>query len=109
MSERNSELNARDNEMAQRIAKTLNESTESFDTETRAQLMMARHRALTHSRNKRAALAMALAASVLALVAAPWMLRQHASPESVDDVTYLSVEPEMLADMEMLAAIGEVQ
>ncbi|MFT3930054.1 MAG: hypothetical protein QM709_07120 [Spongiibacteraceae bacterium] len=102
-----SELNASDAELAQRIAKTLDSSTDSFDAETRAQLAMIRHRALASTRKKRIAGAVALAASVLAVIATPWMLRQQAQEKHTEDLAYLSVEPEMLADMDMLLAIGE--
>lgn len=102
-----SELSASDAELAQRIAKTLDSSTDSFDAETRAQLTMIRHRALASTRNKRIAGAVALAASVLAVIATPWMLRQQAQEKHTEDLAYLSVEPEMLSDMDMLLAIGE--
>lgn len=104
------DLSKRDAELAQRIARTLDESTSvaAFDADTRTQLAMARHRALTRTRKQRFA-AVALAASILALAATPWMLRQPASKNTTDDVAYLSVDPEMLADMDMLEAIGEAQ
>ena len=101
-------VSARDAELAQRIAQTLDASTAAFDADTRAHLAMMRHRALARTRNQRIA-TVALAASVLALVAMPWLLRQQPHEKTVDEAAYLSVDPEMLADMDMLAAIGETQ
>lgn len=109
------DLNARDAELAQRIAKTLDDSTDTFDSEAREQLAMLRHRVLSqHSelsrtRRQRFVGAVALAASILALIATPWMLRHQAQEKSAEDMAYLSVEPEMLEDMDMLLAIGEPQ
>lgn len=100
-------LSARDAELAQSIAKTLDDSIDAFDADTRAQLAMMRHRALENTRRKHIIGTVALAASVLALVATPWMLRQQTQTQSGEDLAYLSVEPEMLADMDMLLAIGE--
>lgn len=102
------DLNKRDAELAQRIAQTLDASTDALDADTREQLVMIRHRALEHTRKRRVVGAVALAASVLALAAMPWMLRQP-HEKVVDDIAYLSVDPEMLADMDMLEAIGESQ
>ncbi len=104
-----SDLNKTDAELAQRIAQTLDDSANAFDADARTQLTMIRHRALANTRKKRIAGAVALAASVLALVATPWMLRQQAQEKNPGDLAYLSVEPEMLADMDMLLAIGELQ
>lgn len=105
----NDELSVPDAELAQRIARTLDDSTDAIDADTRAQLAMLRHRALSRTRHQRFAGAVALAASVLAVIATPWMLRQQAQENRVEDIAYLSVDPEMLADMDMLLAIGEVQ
>lgn len=101
-------VSTRDAELAQRIAQTLDASTDTFDADTRAHLAMLRHRALARTRKTRIA-TFALAASVLALVAVPWMLRQQPHEKIIDEAAYLSVDPEMLADMDMLEAIGESQ
>lgn len=101
------ELSRADAELAARVAQTLDDSADAFDADTRAQLAMMRHRALENTRRKSIVGAVALAASVLALIATPWMLRQSTKNQSVEDLAYLSVEPEMLADMDMLLAIGE--
>ncbi|HET8710020.1 MAG TPA: hypothetical protein VFM32_01495 [Spongiibacteraceae bacterium] len=103
------ELSERDAELANRIAQALDDSVEALDADSRARLVMIRHRALARTRHQRIAGAVALAASVLVLVATPWMLRQHTQDKAVEDVAYLSVDPEMLADMDMLLAIGEPQ
>ena len=100
-------MSARDAELAQRIAQTLDASTTAFDADTRAHLAMLRHRVLARTRKQRIA-TFALAASVLALVAMPWMLHQQPQQKITDEAAYLSVDPEMLADMDMLEAIGEV-
>ncbi len=103
------ELSARDAELAQRIAQTLQASTDALDADTRARLAALRHHALQRSRMRRVIGGLAVAASVLALVAMPWMLRHPAHEKVADDAAYLSVDPEMLADMDMLQAIGESQ
>lgn len=103
------ELSRRDAELAARIAQTLDESAQQFDAATHEQLALLRHRALQHTRRRRYAGALALAASLLVLVATPWMLQQRQQDIGRDDAAYLSVDPEMLADMEMLQAIGEAQ
>ena len=102
-------LSERDAELAKRIARALDDSVDALDMEARAHLVMIRHRALTRTRNQRIAGAVAIAASLLVLVAAPWMLRQHTPEKAAEDAAYLSVDPEMLADMDMLLAIGETQ
>jgi hypothetical protein len=103
-----SDLSARDAELAARLAQTLQNSTDALDADTRARLAAMRHQALTRSRTKRLVGGLALAASVLAIVSMPWMLRQQAHEKVADDAAYLSVDPEMLADMDMLQAIGEI-
>lgn len=111
MSERKSDLDrdldAADAELAARIARTLQHSSDALDADTRARLATLRHQALMRMRRQRIAGVVALAASVLAIAAMPWMLRQQAHEKAKEDTAYLSVDPEMLADMDMLLAIGE--
>lgn len=105
------ELSAQDLELSRRIAATLDRSTGEIDAHTRAQLAARRHEALTRSHTRRVVIGMALAASLVAIVATPWMLQRNAAPMAsaiaVNDMAYLSADPQMLADMEMLQALGE--
>lgn len=102
------DLGARDAELAARLAQTLQNSADALDVDTRARLAAIRHHALARSRTRKIVGGLALAASVLALIATPWMLRQAPQTQLTEDNAYLSVDPEMLADMDMLQAIGEV-
>ena len=102
------DLNARDAELAARLARALDRSVDLLDADARAHLAAARQRALTRT-YRRVAGAVALAASILVLAAMPWMLQQHRAAGSAQDIAYMSVDPEMLADMDMLMAIGEPQ
>lgn len=109
------DLSARDAELARRLAQTLDESVDALDVQTRERLVLMRHRALSHSKKPRIAASLAVAASLLAIAAMPWMLQSHihsntaANKPLADDSAYLSVDPEMLADMDMLQAVGETQ
>ena len=103
-----SDLSARDVELAAHLAQTLQNSADALDADTRARLAAIRHQALLRSRARRIVGGLALAASVLAIVSMPWMLRQPPQPQVTEDAAYLSVDPEMLADMDMLQVIGEV-
>lgn len=108
-SDKQNEPSARDSELSRRIAETLDRSTAEIDPHTRARLAAIRHDALSRSRTRRAVTGLALAASLLAIVATPWMLHRSAQKTESGDAAYLSVDPEMLADMDMLQAIGESQ
>lgn len=108
-SNRQGDLNTADAELAQRLARALDDSVDTFDADTCDQLAMSRHRALAYKRRPQFATAVAIAASLLVLAAMPWMLRDQTQPKMHEDLEYLSVEPEMLADMDMLLAIGEAQ
>lgn len=105
------DLSARDIELSRRIAATLDRSTGEIDAHTRAQLAALRHEALTRSRSRRVVLGVALAASVVAIVATPLVLHRHSSVTggvtATNDMAYLSADPQMLADMDMLLALGE--
>ncbi len=102
------DLSARDAELAARFAQTLQNSADALDVDTRARLAAMRHQALARSNTRRIVGGLALAASVLAIISMPWMLRQSPKAPVTEDTAYLSVDPEMLADMDMLQAIGEV-
>jgi cystathionine beta-lyase/cystathionine gamma-synthase len=105
------ESSARDIELSRRIAETLDRSTAQIDESTRARLAAMRHDALSHSRSRtrRAVTGFALAAGLAAIIAAPLLLQRNAQQTQRNDAAYLSVDPEMLADMDMLQAIGESQ
>lgn len=112
-------MNNDQDEFSERVRATLDRSTEQLDADTLSQLQQARANALA-SANARPNLrpAMMIAASLVALILVPWLaLRQP--PPSVDvatldnafypaDQDYLTEDPELLADWEMLDAIGEV-
>jgi hypothetical protein len=110
-SDKHREPSARDIELSRRIAETLDRSAAQIDAPTRARLAAIRHAALSRSRSRtrRAVAGLALAASLIAIVATPWMLQHRARVPAQGDAAYLNVDPEMLADMDMLQAIGESQ
>ncbi len=108
-SDKHREPSARDIELSRRIAETLDRSAAEIDAPTRARLAAMRHEALSRSRTRRAVAGLALAASLIAIVATPWMLQRSARVPAQGDAAYLNVDPEMLADMDMLQAIGESQ
>ncbi|MAR91906.1 MAG: DUF3619 family protein [Pseudomonadota bacterium] len=95
--------------LARTLAKTLDQSLEQLDQDTLQQLRAAREQAqATRRRLWRPALASA--AALVLLVSGSWFLSQQQHPggqqPSLAD-SYLSEDPQMLADWEMLAAIGE--
>lgn len=99
-----------DDRLQQHIADTLERSLDNLDADTLQKLHNIRLQAQQQpQRNWRPALA--LAASVLVMIAIPWMMQgqpQTGIPVATLDEAYLSVDPDMLADWEMLEAIGEV-
>lgn len=103
------EPSARDSELSRQIANTLDRSTADIDAHTRARLALMRREALSRSRTRRAVVGLALAASLVAIIATPWLLQRQAPRIDGGDVAYLSVDPEMLADMDMLQTLGESQ
>lgn len=114
-SDKQPEPSARDIELSRRIAATLDRSTAQIDAQTRARLATIRHEALSRSRTRRAVAGFALAAGLAAIIVTPLLQRnsqqtqRNAQQIQSGDAAYLSVDPEMLADMDMLQAIGESQ
>lgn len=107
-------LSSVDQELADSIQQTLDKSLLDIDDETRLQLQQARQAALavTMQRKKNtqrvAWITTAAAASIAAVIILPNMhLSSTQSPE-VDDLSYLQVDPQLLEDMDMLMAMGEV-
>ena len=99
-----------DPKFQQKLAQTLNRSLEQLDDDTLQQLQSIRQQAQQPSRRHWRP-AIAVAATVLMMIALPWLVQKQ-SPATEPDVmfgeNYLSVEPDMLADWDMLEAIGEV-
>lgn len=104
-------------ELPSRLSQSLERSLDSLDAETQQALQQIRRDALHPPRRNNLRPAMMIAA----LVIVPWLaLRQpDVTPDMATDMTtdafdlaaensYLSEDPELLADWEMLAAIGEV-
>lgn len=102
-----------DDQLNQQLAQTLDQSLEQLDEHTLQQLQAIRLQAQQpQQRNRRPALA--VAAGILLMIAVPWLALKHTptpapqlSEQNVMD-SYLSVDPDMLADWEMLETIGEV-
>lgn len=106
--------------LSQQIANTLDQSLYNLDEKTLADLTNARQHALEyHSRKRQWMGGLAIAASVAALVVVPMMnnstqvISSHPDIVELDsfesDMRYLTEDPEMLFDMDMLLAIGESQ
>lgn len=100
-------------ELPSRLSQSLERSLDSLDAETQQALQQIRRDALQPPRRNNLRPAMMIAA----LVIVPWLaLRQpDVTPDMATDAfdltaenSYLSEDPELLADWEMLAAIGEV-
>lgn len=101
------------NELSRRLSQSLERSLDSLDADTQQALQQIRRDALQPPRRHNLRPAMMIAASLVALVLVPWLaLRQPevAPDESVlaAENSYLSEDPDLLADWEMLDAIGEV-
>jgi hypothetical protein len=106
--ERDTTSNTND-EFTQRLTQTLDRSVADLDAETRLRLAAIRREALSQSKWKSRAprwTGLAIAASLLAVISAPWFAHRHTAPAH-DEIGYLSVDPQMLEDMDMLQAIGE--
>lgn len=108
-------------ELPRRLSQSLDRSLDSLDTETQQALQQIRRDILQPPRRNNLRPAMMIAASLVALVIVPWLaLRQpEVAPDMATDMTtdtfdlaaensYLSEDPDLLADWEMLDAIGEV-
>ncbi len=109
-----SSLSSVDQELADNIKHTLDKSLLDIDDETRLQLQQARQVALAKAMQRKkntqrvAWITTAAAASIAAVIILPnAQLSSTQSPES-DDLSYLQVDPQLLEDMDMLMAMGEV-
>ena len=107
-------LSSVDQELADNIKHTLDKSLLDIDDETRLQLQQARQVALAKAMQRKkntqrvAWITTAAAASIAAVIILPnAQLSSTQSPES-DDLSYLQVDPQLLEDMDMLMAMGEV-
>jgi len=101
-----------DEQLATKIATTLDASLQSIDAETQASLLQARQQALSGRKfisTPLAALAgIAAAASIVAVVVLPGYWNNQSTLEFDDEFSYLSVDPQLLDDMEMLQVLGEI-
>jgi hypothetical protein len=107
-------------ELQRQLRATLDRSADELDPQTLSALQQARQQALASTqarRNYRPA--MMIAASLVALILAPWLALQQQEDSAPDfaqleeqrypeEQSYLSEDPDMLADWDMLDAIGEV-
>lgn len=107
-------LSSVDQELADNIQQTLDKSLLDIDDETRLQLQQARKAALavTMQRKKNtqrvAWITTAAAASIAAVIILPNVQLSSTQPPEFDDLSYLQVDPQLLDDMDMLMAMGEV-
>jgi len=117
-------MNDKPTEFERQLQQTLEHSLEQLDDNTVDQLQQARQQALlSATANDQFWLrpAMMLAASLVALAVVPWLYLQqdNVGPTTVATVTdpgvnpppesqdYLQEDPDMLANWEMLAVLGE--
>lgn len=96
--------NEHDDELGQVLANTLERSLDDIDPQTLAHLAQARHRALQRRHRRRVAGGLALAAGIAALAVLPMLSRQN--QQGATDTSYLATDPQLLADMDMLEALG---
>ncbi len=108
-----------DSKLQKQLADTLDRSLNDLDEHTMQQLQDIRLQAQRPPRRHWRP-ALAAAASILVMIAVPWLVHktptQDISPKFGEPVlsssmfgdSHLSVDPEMLAEWEMLEAIGEV-
>lgn len=101
--------NERNSPLADQIASTLDRGVEQIDDHQAARLKQIRRQALSGKQHHLYRQRIAVAAAVAALAAMPWLLRDNPvmDPGSEESIAYLSVDPEMLATMDMLAVLGE--
>ena len=93
-----------------KLADTLERSLEKLDEGTLQQLQTIRQQVQQPTRRHWRP-AVAVAASVLMAVALPWLIQKQPPAKEqglMFGESYLSVDPDMLADWDMLEAIGEV-
>lgn len=100
-----------DEQLAIKIADALDVSLQSLDAETRASLLQARQQALASKKSISTPLTalagIAAAASIAAVVLLPGYWNDQSALEFGDEFSYLSIDPQLLEDMEMLQALGE--
>jgi len=98
--------NEPDSDIERTLAQTLNASLARIDADTTAQLATARRAALLRRKTwQRGAFGLAVAATVAALAILPWPgSRNYEAPDalSTSDTDYLSADPQLLSDMDML-------
>lgn len=98
-----------DDELSRRLAATLDRSLDTIDADALARLAQARRHALDRRRRVRQVVGgFALAAGIAAVAVMPWLSKTD-TPASVDhigDTSYLAVDPQLLADMDMLEVLG---
>ncbi len=113
-------MNDEPDDFQRQLRATLDRSADELDPQTLTALQQARQQALastTARRNYRPALM--IAASLVALILVPWLaLQQQNDPAPsfalleeqtpLEEQSYLNEDPDMLADWDMLDAIGEV-
>lgn len=94
-----------DQQLTDRLTKTLREQGEQLDGSIVEQLAARRERVLMSRKTHWPRYAMAVAASLLVVLLIPQLLPSDSGSATlvVDDGLYISVEPELLATMEMLA------
>jgi ferric-dicitrate binding protein FerR (iron transport regulator) len=96
----------RDETLSQRLAETLERSLDTIDADALAQLANARRHALDRRKRTRQVIGgFALAAGIAAIAVLPWLSRP-APHDIAQDQSYLTVDPQLLADMDMLEVIG---
>jgi len=109
-----SSLSSVDQELADNIQQTLDKSLLDIDDETRLQLQQARQSALAVVMRRKkntqrvAWITTAAAASIAAVIILPNMQLSSTHSPEFDDLSYLQTDPQLLDDMDMLMAMGEV-
>jgi hypothetical protein len=103
-------MNQEPQDLEHRLSNTLDRSLQQLDDNTLQQLSDIRH-SVQHAPKRHYRAGIAIAASVALMVLVPWLtLTQPDVPSRHKSVAedYLSVDPQMLVDWEMLEAIGEL-
>ena len=111
-----------DDQLEKILAQTLNRSLDAIDSDISQQILQARERAMSRSRSwQRRAIGFAVAASIAALIAVP-LINQNTTtqpqlaakggdalaPDPQMPDPQMIAELDMLADMDMIDAMGEV-
>jgi len=97
----------RDDELSRRLAATLERSLDHIDADALVHLAEARRHALGQRRKMRQlAGGLALAAGIAAIAVMPWLGRPQPDAVATHDTGYLSVDPQLLVDMDMLEVLG---